>query len=201
MRKVDEANTEEKRKLILQAALKCFVRNGLQRTSINDICKESGMRSGHLYYYFSGKDAIVEATFQLGIDEVVCSIENMLDNRDISSAIINIHDIAESERQEWGISPGLRLEFTAETARNDRLRAIQDHHLDRMMGAIQKAATKAVADGQLDPRFDVVDFSNAVRLIWTGLSGVRVEGNFDLTAYARAIETLLKPWLLKPAHP
>ena len=46
MRKVDEANTEAKRKNILRAAMRCFAQNGLQGTSIKDICKESGMKSG-----------------------------------------------------------------------------------------------------------------------------------------------------------
>ncbi len=195
MRKVDEANTDAKRKIILLAAMRCFAKNGLQRTSIKDICKESGMNSGHLYYYFSNKDAILEASYEIATKDIAERIEHVLEGDDIVAAILNLHADAEAARLDWHMGPGLRLEFIAETARNDRLREIADELSRSMTSAIQSAAARAIASGQLDSRIDAQTFTSILGLIWTGLGTLRVDKRFDLTDYEQAIATLLRPWL------
>jgi TetR/AcrR family transcriptional regulator, repressor for uid operon len=200
MRKIDEANTETKRKIVLRAALRAFAKIGLQKASMKDICKEAGMRSGHVYYYFPSKEAIVEAVFDLGTEEMIERTEHMLDNDDVIRAIVKMHRDAESERREWNLSPGLRLEFIAEAARNERLCEIQTRRLDSMTTAIRNAARRAVAAGRLDSKFDAMNFARATILIWTGLGCLRVDPKLDIAAYERAVGTLLQPWLLAPVH-
>jgi AcrR family transcriptional regulator len=175
--------------------MRCFARNGLQRTSIKDICKESGMKSGHLYYYFSNKDAILEASYEIATKDIAERIEHVLEGDDIVAAILNLHADAEAARLDWHMGPGLRLEFIAETARNERLREIADELSRSMNAAIQSAAARARASGQLDPRIDAETFTSILGLIWTGLGTLRVDKRFDLSDYEQAIATLLRPWL------
>ncbi len=195
MRKVDEANTDAKRKIILLAAMRCFAKNGLQRTSIKDICKEAGMNSGHLYYYFNNKDAILEASYEVATKDIADRIECVLEGDDIVAAILNLHADAEAARLDWHMGPGLRLEFIAETARNDRLKEIADELSRCMTAAIQRAAERAIASGQLDSRIDARTFTSILGLIWTGLGTLRVDKSFALADYEQAIATLLRPWL------
>ena len=61
MRTVDSAQYAERRQTILTAARRCFARAGFRGATMQQICKEAGMSAGHLYHYFSGKDAIIEA--------------------------------------------------------------------------------------------------------------------------------------------
>src|ERR1700754_4916623 len=61
MRKVDPAKHEEKRREILEAAAKCFVRDGFRGASTTNICEEAGISPGHLYHYFPSKEAIIAA--------------------------------------------------------------------------------------------------------------------------------------------
>jgi AcrR family transcriptional regulator len=195
VRKVDEANTDAKRKIILLAAMRCFAKNGLQRTSIKDICKESGMNSGHLYYYFANKDAILEASYEIATKDIAERIEHVLEGDDIVAAILNLHADAEAARLDWHMGPGLRLEFIAETARNDRLKEIADDLSRCMTSAIKRAAERAIASGQLDSRIDAQTFTRILGLIWTGLGTLRVDKRFDLAEYEQAIAALLRPWL------
>lgn len=195
MRKVDVSNTELKRAEILEAALVCFAEKGLQNASISDICKASGMRSGHLYYYFSSKNAIIEAVYQIGMDELVDRVEHMLDNRDIVTAIFDIHAEAESERRQWHINPGLRLEFLAESLRNERLKEVQDTQEKRLEDATLFAVRKGIESGKLDPRLDTQDFAKAVRIIWSGFATLRLADGFNLEDYRSAVGLLLRPWL------
>lgn len=53
--------TTERRRQIIEAALRCFRERGFHLTTLRDIAQEFGMSVGHIYNYFSSKDAIIEA--------------------------------------------------------------------------------------------------------------------------------------------
>ncbi|MBB6637398.1 TetR/AcrR family transcriptional regulator [Cohnella thailandensis] len=53
----------DKRKQIIEAAMRCFSRKGVQATSIQDIVDELGMAKGSLYFYFKSKDELVVSVF------------------------------------------------------------------------------------------------------------------------------------------
>lgn len=61
MRTVDPVRHEERRRKILEAAKRCFARDGLWGASVSGICAEVGISPGHLYHYFKGKEAILSA--------------------------------------------------------------------------------------------------------------------------------------------
>ena len=64
MRKVDPVKHEAKRLEILQAAGRCFLRDGFRGASVSSICKEAGISAGHLYHYFDNKEAMIEAMIE-----------------------------------------------------------------------------------------------------------------------------------------
>ena len=51
----------DRRQQILDAAQRCFKIHGFHRTTLRDISREFGMSVGHIYNYFSNKEAIIEA--------------------------------------------------------------------------------------------------------------------------------------------
>lgn len=51
----------DRRQQILDAAQRCFKIHGFLRTTLRDIAREFGMSVGHIYNYFSNKEAIIEA--------------------------------------------------------------------------------------------------------------------------------------------
>ncbi|MEI6609067.1 MAG: TetR/AcrR family transcriptional regulator [Deltaproteobacteria bacterium] len=53
-------NDSEKKKIIIDAALKLFSKKGYTRARMMDIAKEAGMSYGLLYHYYKSKDAIFE---------------------------------------------------------------------------------------------------------------------------------------------
>ncbi len=200
MRTVDQANTEQKRSVILRAAMRCFAENGLQKTSMADICKAAGMRSGHVYYYFASKEALVEAAWRIGMDDLVTQLEGLIDGENIISLIVDMHSKAETERRSWGMTPGLRLEFLAESARNPNLRAIEDEQDERIVNAILQVVERAVAAGHLDARVDPLALCRAIILMWDGLAVTRLYGSFNLEVYRDAIQKLFAPWLISPVE-
>lgn len=55
---------------ILQAAIRCFSRNGFYRTTIDDIAGELGVSKGAIYYYFQNKSDIIYQVIEKGITTI-----------------------------------------------------------------------------------------------------------------------------------
>ena len=61
MPKISATQREARRDHILEAALKCFSRDGFHQTTTTDIVRESGVSQGTLYLYFKSKDDLIAA--------------------------------------------------------------------------------------------------------------------------------------------
>ena len=54
----------DRRRQILDAAVKVFARNGFHRARVGDIAEEAGVAYGLVYHYFSSKEALLETIFR-----------------------------------------------------------------------------------------------------------------------------------------
>jgi TetR/AcrR family transcriptional regulator, fatty acid metabolism regulator protein len=55
---------DAKRRLILDAAVRVFARQGYEASRVGDIATEAGVAYGLVYHYFGSKDAVLEAVFR-----------------------------------------------------------------------------------------------------------------------------------------
>jgi AcrR family transcriptional regulator len=55
---------EDKRGLLLAAAVRVFARKGYHTCRVGDIAKEAGVAYGLLYHYFSSKDEVLQTIFR-----------------------------------------------------------------------------------------------------------------------------------------
>ena len=55
------APEEVRRVQILEAAKRCFARQGYHETKVDDIVREAGLSKGALYWYFKGKGELLDA--------------------------------------------------------------------------------------------------------------------------------------------
>jgi AcrR family transcriptional regulator len=55
---------------ILNAARRCFVREGFHTTTMADVIAESGLSVGAVYRYFPGKEDLIRAAVQGSIERV-----------------------------------------------------------------------------------------------------------------------------------
>ncbi|WP_037568953.1 TetR/AcrR family transcriptional regulator [Phaeacidiphilus oryzae] len=70
MPKVSQEYKDRQRAEILDAARRCFVRNGFHRTSMQDVIAEAGRSTGAVYRYFAGKDDMILAVATENLAEV-----------------------------------------------------------------------------------------------------------------------------------
>ena len=55
--------TRDKRRLILDAAVRVFARQGFHACRVADIADEAGVAYGLVYHYFASKDEILDTLF------------------------------------------------------------------------------------------------------------------------------------------
>ena len=69
MPRLTDARKELRRAQITEAAVRCFGRNGLERTSIADITAESGLSAGSIYAHYRNKAELVQASARAALAE------------------------------------------------------------------------------------------------------------------------------------
>jgi AcrR family transcriptional regulator len=61
MPRVSQDHLDSRRRQILDAARRCFLRNGFHATSMQDVLREANLSAGAVYRYFDSKDDIIAA--------------------------------------------------------------------------------------------------------------------------------------------
>src|SRR5947208_3090969 len=67
--------SEDKRRLMLEAAVRVFARKGYHTCRVGDIAEEAGIAHGLLYHYFSSKEEVLETIFRGTWSELLAAIE------------------------------------------------------------------------------------------------------------------------------
>jgi AcrR family transcriptional regulator len=79
MPRVSQEHRAARRRQILDAARRCFVRNGFHATSMQDVLAEANLSAGAVYRYFRSKEDIVEAIATEALAELTAAFEAMFD--------------------------------------------------------------------------------------------------------------------------
>jgi AcrR family transcriptional regulator len=68
---------QDKKKQILEAAIRCFARKGFHATSIQEIADELGMAKGSIYFYFKSKDDVLISVFEYYVEMLFDRMEGL----------------------------------------------------------------------------------------------------------------------------
>lgn len=124
MPKVTEQYLDERRRHILAAARRCFLRNGgFQATSMQDLFAESGLSSGAVYRYFRSKEDVVLAIAEENIREVIGVIRTVAagpGDGSVGAALAAATEVVDARTGHEGLAQ-LSVQVWAESLRNPRL--------------------------------------------------------------------------------
>ena len=73
----------DKRRLLLDAAVRVFARKGYHSARVGDIAEEAGVAYGLLYHYFDSKDDVLRSVFRetwRALIETIRSVEESADS-------------------------------------------------------------------------------------------------------------------------
>jgi TetR/AcrR family transcriptional regulator, transcriptional repressor of aconitase len=81
MPKVSQEHRDARREQILTAAKRCFLRDGFQATSMQDLFAESQLSSGSFYRYFTSKEDVILAIAEQNLEVMTSLIHELATGR------------------------------------------------------------------------------------------------------------------------
>ena len=189
------AALEDKRRQLLDAAVRVFARKGYHASRVGDIAEEAGVAHGLLYHYFESKDQVLEAVFHENWSLLVARIESVEETdepaadqlRHISAIVLrtwlHLPDVVRVVIQEFGRSPELAERIGELTLPIDTLQRVIARGIER--GEFRK---------DVDPAFAATVVYGSIDELLTAWVLGRLPS--DEEAVARAEQTLVEVILL-----
>jgi TetR/AcrR family fatty acid metabolism transcriptional regulator len=160
---------EEKRRLLLEAAVRVFARKGYHASRVGDIAEEAGVAYGLLYHYFDSKEDVLRSVFRETWRELIETISSVEQAGDAPGD--QLRKVAEILLRSWRRDPDLVRVLVLEVTRSQHLPGEMDE-IAESFAAIQEIVERGQADGSiradLDARLASYVFFGAVEELLTG---------------------------------
>ena len=161
----------DKRRLILDAAVRAFARNGFHACRVSDIADEAGVAYGLVYHYFDSKDEVLDTLF-LDRWNVLLELIRETDRREIP-ARDKLYAIASFIIDSYRHDPELMKVIIVEVTR--AANTFGRRHIG-VIGEAYAAIAEIVAEGQQDgefnagvtPQFAALAFYGVIEQVLTG---------------------------------
>jgi TetR/AcrR family fatty acid metabolism transcriptional regulator len=166
----DRSNAqEEKRRLLLDAAVRVFARKGYHASRVGDIAEEAGVAYGLLYHYFGSKEEVLRTVFRETWRALIATIKSVEEAGDPPTE--QLRKVAEILLRSWPRDPDLVRVLVLEVTRSQLLPGEMDE-IAASFAAIQEIVERGQADGtiraDLDARLASYIFYGAVEELLTG---------------------------------
>jgi TetR/AcrR family fatty acid metabolism transcriptional regulator len=175
------AAQEERRRQILDAAVRAFAKKGYHACRVSDIAEEAGVAYGLVYHYFESKDAVLESIFREMWGMMV-------------AAINAVEEIEESPREQlrkscaivlrtWRDYPDVVRVLVREVARSGEQlqREVEEiaHAFDALRRIVERGQEQEVFRRDISPRLAAWVIYGALEEILTGWVLGRLPGEDD----------------------
>jgi AcrR family transcriptional regulator len=204
MPRVSQAHLDARRRQILDAARRCFIRNGFHATSMQDVLTEANLSAGAVYRYFRGKDEIITAIAGEAVTEVAGALHGAFDPDDpppldevLGAAFYAIRRID----AEQGMAK-LALQVWGEAVRSPTLAATLTGEIARVRDALAQLVEVYQARGLMA---DDVPADQVARVLVGLLPGFVFQhallGDVDPSSFRAGLRALLTTRLAPPVEP
>jgi AcrR family transcriptional regulator len=161
----------DKRRQILDAAIRVFARQGFHSTRVSDIADEAGVAYGLVYHYFKSKDEVLNELFSERWSLLLAAIEET--DREGPSPRTKLEAVAGFIVDSYRHDPELMKVIIVEVTR--AANSFGRTHLPEIRSAYESIA-KIVAEGQedgtfrrdVDPTFASMSFYGAIEQLLSG---------------------------------
>jgi TetR/AcrR family transcriptional regulator, fatty acid metabolism regulator protein len=161
----------DKRRVILDAAVRVFARQGFHTCRVSDIADEAGVAYGLVYHYFSSKEEILDTLFLERWDVMLAAIAEA--DRSQRSARDKLYAIAafivDSYRHDPDLMKVIIVEVTraANTFGRTHLARIQDAY-SQIAAIVARAQADGVFRAEITPEFAALAFYGSIEQVLSG---------------------------------
>ncbi|HJU98287.1 MAG TPA: TetR/AcrR family transcriptional regulator, partial [Jiangellaceae bacterium] len=195
--RVSEAHRERRRRQILDAARRCFVRNGFHQTSMQDILGAAGLSAGALYRYFGSKEEIVEAIAAEAVGRVMSLLGPLSEQAPpppLADAFEHVTTGMAGVAFEGDGIGYIAPQVWAEALRNPRLHALVESRYSEIRAAIATLVRAEQDADRVDPGADPDDVAGFLfgALLGFVLQGA-IRGQASPESFTSALAALTRP--------
>ena len=182
----------DRRRQILDAAVRAFARRGYEATRVGDVAAEAGVAYGLVYHYFRSKEELLETIFRDTWTQMLATIHEIEEDAEGEPVREQLRKIVALVLRSWNRDPDVVRVLVREVTRTP--------HLQREVAEIQHAfdvLERIIARGQeagefrreIDPRVAGWSLYGALEEILTGWVMGQLPG--DEADVARAEQTVV----------
>src|SRR5205823_11693215 len=138
-------SSEDKRRLILDAAVRVFARKGYHTCRVSDIAEDAGVAHGLLYHYFRSKEELLETIFRETWRDVLDAIRTVEETDE--TARDRLAGIAKILLRAWRRDPDLVRVLVREVTRSSHLqrRVVE---IDAAFAGLERIITRGQDEGE-----------------------------------------------------
>jgi AcrR family transcriptional regulator len=161
--------TIDKRRVLLEAAVRVFARRGFHAARVGDIAEEAGVAHGLLYHYFSSKEEVLETIFRETWADLLAAVRDVEESGEPAQE--QLRQVAAILLRSWRRDPDLVRVLVRGVTRSSELdRRVGD--VGDAFAAIERIVRRGQEAGELRPELDArltsVIFYGAIEELLTG---------------------------------
>ena len=160
---------EDKRRLILDAAVRVFARRGYHTSRVGDIAEEAGVAHGLLYHYFRSKEELLETIFRETWRDLLDAVRAVEETDE--SARDRLAGVAKILLRSWRRDPDLVRVLVREVTRSSHLQRRIDE-IDEAFAGLERIIARGQEEGEfradVNARMVSYVFYGALEEILTG---------------------------------
>jgi AcrR family transcriptional regulator len=185
---------EERRRQILDAAVRAFAHKGYHASRVSDIAEEAGVAYGLVYHYFESKEAVLEAIFRDTWGMMLEAIKAVADSE--PSPREQLRKTAAIVLRTWRDQPDLVRVLVREVTRSGEQLQREVGEIQLAFGALQGIIERGQQEGafraDIDARLGAVILYGALEEILTGwVLGQLPDGDEDVETAEHAVVQVL----------
>jgi AcrR family transcriptional regulator len=183
----------DRRRQILEAAVKVFAAKGFHAARVADVAKEAGVAYGLVYHYFSSKEELLEAIFRDTWTDMLARVQEV--EASGVSAEEAVRQVTALLLRTWRRDPDLVRVLIREVTRNQYVQEeIEEitHAMEVLENIVRRGQERGDFRADLDPRLAAVVFYGALDEVLSGwVLGQLPDGDEDIARAEQNVVAVL----------
>jgi TetR/AcrR family transcriptional regulator, fatty acid metabolism regulator protein len=184
---------EERRRQILDAAVRAFARKGYHGCRVSDVAREAGVAYGLVYHYYGSKEALLDAIFSETWGAMLATVKSVAELD--ATAREQVRKVTEIILRTWRRDPELVRVLVREVTRSNQLQRETDEielAFEALQGIVEHGQASGEFRSDVDPRLAATIWYGALDEILTGWSfGQLPDADDDVAGAERAVVELV----------
>jgi len=184
----------EKRRQIMEAAVRAFARKGYHACRVGEIAEEAGVAYGLVYHYFGSKEEVLESIFRDTWTQMLARIKEVAESGE--SANEQVRKVTALVLRTWRRDPDLVRVLVREVTRSPEQLQRQIDEIGHAYDALEQIVANGQETGEfrndLNSKIAATIFYGALEEVLTGwVMGQLPEGDEDIAKAEQDLTGLL----------